>query len=105
MQILTVVGLIAAVAIITLVAIYLMQRSLDAPGGREGLGTGGSDMFGGLNEIFNPGGARADDSLKEHSESREVDPAEGDGLNQPSIFEVNPDGTPRRVTIRRDEIG
>ena len=63
----TVIGGVVILAV-TGVVIYLYQRSLDKPGGREGLGQVG-DMFGGLIEVFNPGEARARDGLSPRGDS------------------------------------
>ena len=62
------VTVIGGVVILAGVVIYLYQRSLDKPGGREGLGQVG-DMFGGLIEVFNPGEARARDGLSPRGDS------------------------------------
>lgn len=89
----------AVILIGTGAAIYFYQRSLDKPGGREGLGATG-DMFGVLTEIFNPGQARARDALKELEHSGPVTPTPEDD-DRPVRLVTNPDGTPRAVRIRK----
>lgn len=93
--------LVGGVAIlgVTGVLIYLYQRSLDKPGGREGLGATG-DLFGNLIEVFNPGHFRAREALKEMEHSGPVTPTP-DETDDPIRLLTNPDGTPRVVRIRR----
>jgi hypothetical protein len=88
-----------AILVATGVVIYLYQRSLDRPGGRDGLGQVG-DMFGGMIEVFNPGEARARDALKEIEHSGPVVPTP-DESEDPIRLVKNPDGTPRAIRIRR----
>jgi hypothetical protein len=88
-----------AILVVTGVVIYLYQRSLDKPGGREGLGQVG-DMFGGMIEVFNPGEARARDALKEIEHSGPIAPTP-DESEDPIRLVKNPDGTPRAIRIRR----
>jgi hypothetical protein len=85
---------------VTGVAIYRYQRSLDRPGGREGLGQVG-DMFGGLTEVFNPGEARAKEALREMEHSGPVTPTPDDEDDDPIRLLTHPDGTPRAIRIRR----
>jgi hypothetical protein len=87
------------ILVLTGVLIYLHQRSLDKPGGREGLGATG-DMFGNLIEVFNPGHARARDALKEIEHAGPVTPTPDD-TDDPIRLLTNPDGTPRAIRIRR----
>jgi len=88
------------ILVVTGVVIYLYQRSLDKPGGREGLGQVG-DMFGGVIEVFNPGEGRARDALKEMEHSGPVTPTPRDEDDDPIRLLTNPDGTPRAFRIRR----
>jgi hypothetical protein len=94
--------IVAGVAIlaVTGVVIFLYQRSLDRPGGREGLGQVG-DMFGGLIEVFNPGEARAKEALREMEHSGAVTPTPDDEDDDPIRLLTHPDGTPRAIRIRR----
>jgi hypothetical protein len=80
--------------------IYLYQRSLDKPGGRDGLGATG-DMFGNLIEVFNPGHDRARRALKEIEHAGPVTPTPDDLDKDPIRLLTNPDGTPRAIRIRR----
>ncbi len=89
----------AVILIGTGIAIWVHQRSLSRPGGREGLGQVG-DMFGGLIEVFNPGEARARDALKEIEHSGPVLPTPDDG-DDPVRLLTHPDGSPRAIRIRR----
>ncbi len=88
------------ILVVTGVAIYFYQRSLDRPGGRDGLGQVG-DMFGGLIEVFNPGEARAKEALKEMENSGPVTPTPDDEDDDPIRLLTHPDGTPRAIRIRR----
>ena len=89
----------AVILVLTGVVIYLYQRSLDKPGGRDGLGATG-DMFGNLIEVFNPGHARAREALKEMEHSGPVTPTPDDS-DDPIRLLTNPDGSPRAIRIRR----
>jgi hypothetical protein len=93
-----VVGVLILLA--TGVAVYLYQRSLGKPGGRDGLGATG-DMFGGLTEIFNPAAGRGRDALKELEHSGPVAPTPQDRDDDPIRLLTDPDGTPRAIRIRR----
>jgi hypothetical protein len=84
---------------VTGVAIYLYQRSLDKPGGREGLGSMG-DIFGGLIDVLEPGHGRAREALKEIENSGPVTPTPDDD-DDPIRLLTHPDGTPRAIRIRR----
>lgn len=95
----TLIGGVVILAV-TAVAIYLYQRSLGKPGGRDGLGATG-DMFGNLIEVFNPGHARARDALKEIEHSGPVTPTPRDQDDDPVRLLTHPDGTPRAIRIRR----
>ncbi len=88
------------ILLLTGVGIYLYQRSLGKPGGREGLGATG-DMFGGLIDVFNPGHGRARDALKELEHSGPVAPTPDDLDDDPIRLLTHPDGTPRAIRIRR----
>ena len=88
------------ILVVTGAAIYFYQRSLDRPGGRDGLGQVG-DMFGGLIEVFNPGEARAKEALREMEHSGPVTPTPDDEDDDPIRLLTHPDGTPRAIRIRR----
>jgi hypothetical protein len=92
---------VSAVVILVLtgVLVYVHQRSLDKPGGRDGLGATG-DMFGNLIEVFNPGHSRAREALKEIEHSGPVTPTP-DESDAPIQLLTHPDGTPRAIRIRR----
>ena len=88
------------ILVLTGVGIYLYQRSLDKPGGRDGLGASG-DMFGSLIDVFNPGHGRARDALKEIEHSGPVAPTPENLEDDPVRLLTHPDGTPRAIRIRR----
>ena len=83
---------------LTAVAVIVYQRSLDRPGGREGLGTMG-DAFGGLIDVFHPAHAEARDELRQLEHKGPVTPTPEAG-DDPLRLEFHPDGTPRAVRIR-----
>jgi hypothetical protein len=89
-----------AILVATGVAVYLYERSLGKPGGRDGLGATG-DMFGGLIDVFNPAAGRARDALKELEHSGPVAPTPQDRDDDPIRLVTDPDGTPRAIRIRR----
>ena len=86
------------VLVVTGLAIYFYQRSLDQPGGREGLGQVG-DVFGGLIDVLEPSHGRARDALKEIENAGPVTPTPDD--DDPIRLLTHPDGTPRAIRIRR----
>jgi hypothetical protein len=88
------------ILMVTGLAIYLYQRSLDQPGGREGLGQMG-DVFGGLIDVLEPGHGRARDALKEIENAGPVTPTPEDDEDDPIRLLTHPDGTPRAIRIRR----
>jgi hypothetical protein len=87
------------VLVVTGLAIYFYQRSLDQPGGREGLGQVG-DVFGGLIDVLEPSHGRARDALKEIENAGPVTPTPDDD-DDPIRLLTHPDGTPRAIRIRR----
>jgi hypothetical protein len=87
------------ILVVTGIAIYLYQRSLDRPGGREGLGQAG-DVFGGLIDVLEPGHGRAREALKEIENAGPVTPTPEDD-DAPIRLLTHPDGTPRAIRIRR----
>jgi len=89
------------VLVVTGLAIYVYQRSLDQPGGREGLGQVG-DVFGGLIDVLEPGHGRARDALKEIENAGPVTPTPDDD-DDPIRLLTHPDGTPRAIRIRRPQ--
>ena len=94
----TVVGGIVILGL-TAVAVWLYQRSLARPGGREGLG-GAADMLGNFIDVFHPEQSRARDALKEIEHSGPVTPVPDD-VDDPIRLLTDPDGTPRAIRIRR----
>jgi len=88
------------VLVVTGLAIYVYQRSLDQPGGREGLGQAG-DVFGGLIDVLEPGHGRAREALKEIENAGPVTPTPEDDDDDPIRLLTHPDGTPRAIRIHR----
>jgi hypothetical protein len=81
------------------VAIYCYQRSLDKPGGREGLGHVG-DMFGADRGVQPRGGTRP--RVAQGARARRPGTPTPDDLDDDPIrLLTNPDGTPRAIRIRR----
>jgi hypothetical protein len=89
-----------AILLVTGVAIYLYQRSLDKPGGREGLGQAG-DVFGGLIDVLEPGHGRAREALRDIENAGPVTPTPEDDDEDPIRLLTHPDGTPRAIRSRR----
>ena len=88
------------VLVVTGVAIYYYQRSLDKPGGREGLGQAG-DILGGLIDVLEPSHGRAREALRDIENAGPVTPTPEDDDDDPIRLLTNPDGTPRAIRIRR----
>ena len=95
----TVVGAVVILGL-TAAAVWLYQRSLAKPGGRDGLG-GAADMFANFIDVFHPEQSRARDALREIEHSGPVTPVPDDLDDDPVRLLTNPDGTPRAVRIRR----
>ena len=89
----------AAMVLLTVLGIVSYQRSLDRPGGRDGLGAVG-DVFGQLAGILDPQAGRARDFLKEQEAAGPVVPSPEDG-DDPVRLVTRPDGTPYAVRVRR----
>jgi hypothetical protein len=84
----------------TVLGLVWFQRSLDKPGGRDGLG-GIGDAFGNLIDVFEPGSARAARDLKQHENAGPVSRIPDDEDDDPIRLITDPDVTPRAVRIRR----
>ncbi|MFZ2503586.1 MAG: hypothetical protein WAW88_13060 [Nocardioides sp.] len=95
----TIVGIIVVFTVLTFVLIAF-QRSLDKPGGRTSAG-GFADALGGFIDVFDPAQKRATDNLNHEKRRGPVTPTPDDDLERPVVIETFPDGTPRRVRIRR----
>jgi len=88
-----------AMVLLTALAVIRMQRSLDKPGGRDGLGAIG-DALGNLIDVFDPGEARAKREHKHQQHKGPVTPSPDDG-DDPVRLVTGPDGRPRAVRIKR----
>ncbi len=91
---------VAMIFAITTVAIIRFQRSLDKPGGRDGLGSIG-DAFGNLIDVFEPAQARAARDLKAEEHKGPVTPSPDDDDERPVRLVLGPDGKPNAVRIKR----
>jgi len=92
-------GVALGMLLLAALAIYRLQRSLDRPGGREGMGSFG-DAFGNFIDVFDPGQARAQRDLKHEEHKGPVTPSPDDD-DDPVRLVNGPDGRPRAVRVRR----
>ena len=98
-ELLTVCGIAVAMVLVTTYVIVRFQRSLDRPGGREGLG-GVGDAFGNFIDVFDPGQSRAQRDLKHEEHKGPVTPSPDDD-DDPVRLVTGPDVRPRSVRVRR----
>ena len=96
-------GVGLGMVLLTAIAVIRMQRSLDRPGGRDGLG-GVGDAFGNFIDVFDPGQARAQRDLQHEEHKGPVTPAPDDEDDSVRLVK-GPDGTPRAVRIKRRPAG
>lgn len=96
------VAIFAVVALVAcVVAVGLLQRSLNKPGGREGLGTLGNGM-GVMDQFFNPSQGNAKEEQERQKRAQHVMPkAEDDDERRHGHVRYNPDGSPRSIRINR----
>ncbi|WP_370186430.1 hypothetical protein [Aeromicrobium sp.] len=89
------------VLVALVVALWLFQRSLDQPGGRDGLGTMGNGM-GVMDNFFSPSRADAAEELERQKRAAHVMPSpdEDDELRH-GLVRRNPDGSPRSIRLTR----
>ena len=92
-------GIAVAMVLVTTYVIVRFQRSLDRPGGREGLG-GVGDAFGNFIDVFDPGQSRAQRDLKHEEHKGPVTPSPDDD-DDPVRLVTGPDGRPRSVRVKR----
>jgi hypothetical protein len=102
-ELLTVCGIAVAMVLVTAYVIVRFQRSLDRPGGRDGLG-GIGDAFGNFIDVFDPAQAKAQRDLEAEEHKGPVAPTPDDE-DDPVRLVSGPDGTPRAVRIRRSRSG
>ena len=100
MDVLTQIGVIAGMVLATVVGLVWFQRSLDKPGGRDGLGSIG-DAFGNLSDVFDPAQARSARELKQHHDAGPVTRTPDGEDDDPIRGVLHPDGTRRAVRLRR----
>jgi hypothetical protein len=84
----------------TIVGLVRFQRSLDRPGGRDGMG-GIADAFGNLIDVYDPAQARAAREIKRYEDAGPVTRSPDDEDEDPVQLIRGPDGSPRAVRIRR----
>ena len=92
-------GVAVGMVVLTAVAIIRMQRSLEQPGGRAGMGSVG-DALGNFIDVFDPGQARAQRDLKHEEHKGPVTPSPDDD-DDPVRLVNGPEGRPRSVRVRR----
>lgn len=83
-----------------LLVVWWGNRMVRNPGPEA---TSMGDGFGGLIEAFNPGHARAREELERQERQGPVTPTPDDDDREPVRFERNPDGSLRKVRIRRPD--
>jgi hypothetical protein len=89
--------LIIGFAVAAVVGIVLMQRGLNKPGARDGMGALGGALTG-IEGLVNPGATNARAEIEEQTRERISIPSAGDGLKGVRIT-VDDDGVPTRVVI------
>jgi hypothetical protein len=92
---------IGGILVAGLVAVWLFQRSLDQPGGRAGLGTGGNGL-GLVENIFSPGRGDAREELDRQKKAGAVLPSADDHPPR-ELATFDEDGVMRSVTLRPRE--
>ena len=92
---------IGGVLVVGLLVTWSFQRSLDKPGGREGLGTGGNGL-GMVDAIFSPTRGDAKEELERQKKVGAVLPsADDEPPRQDADFDA--DGRLRRITVTRPQ--
>lgn len=90
---------IGGILVAGFVAVWLFQRSLDQPGGRAGLGTGGNGL-GLVENMFSPGRGDAREELDRQKKAGAVLPsADDEPPRTDAVFDD--EGQLRSVTLRR----
>lgn len=98
-QVLGVVAFGVGVLVVLVLALWLFQRSLDKPGGREGLGTMGNGM-GVMDNFFSPTRADAREELERQKRAAHVAPSpDDDEEERHGRVTRNPDGSPRSIRL------
>lgn len=86
---------------VLLVVLWLFMRSLDKPGGRDGLGTMGNSM-GMMDQFFSPSKADATAELEAQKSAQVVIPSAGDDDDRRhGHVDFHPDGRVRSIRIHR----
>lgn len=89
------------VLVVLVVVLWLFQRSLDKPGGRDGLGTMGNGM-GVMENFFSPSRADAKEELERQKRAAHVMPSpDEDDEQRHGRVRRNPDGSPRSIRLTR----
>jgi len=90
---------IAGILLVTVVAVWLFQRSVDRDGSIRTSSLG--DGLGNLIDVFDPGQARASRDLKEQQNVGPVTPTPDPDPDDPIRIDLGPGGMPQSVRIRR----
>ncbi|MFT4189281.1 MAG: hypothetical protein QM621_11945 [Aeromicrobium sp.] len=90
---------IGTILVVGFGATWMFQRSLDQPGGRDGLGTGGNGM-GMVENVFSPTRGDAREELERQKKVGAVLPSTDDSPPETNA-EFDADGTLRSVTFHR----
>ena len=102
-EVLGVAGFTVGVLVILIIGLVMFQRSLDKPGGREGLGTMGNGM-GVMENFFSPSGADAREEIEQQKRAAHVMPStDEDDDERHGHVTRNPDGSPRSIRLRMTE--
>jgi hypothetical protein len=89
------------VLVVLVVGLWLFQRSLDKPGGRDGLGTMGNGM-GVMDDFFSPSRADAREELDRQKRAAHVMPSpDEDDDQRHGRVSRHPDGSPRSIRLER----
>lgn len=87
--------------VVLVVVLWLFQRSLDKPGGRDGLGTMGNGM-GVMENFFSPSRADAKEELERQKRAAHVMPSpDEDDEQRHGQVRRNPDGSPGSIRLTR----
>ena len=102
-QVLGIAAFAVVVLVVLVVALVVFQRSLDKPGGREGLGTMGNGM-GVMENFFSPSKADAREEIERQKRAAHVMPSpDEDDQERHGHVTLNPDGSPRSIRLRMTE--
>lgn len=93
-------GVAATLVLLTVLAVWLQQRSLAKDGGRRATAMG--DGLGNVIDVFDPAQARASRDLKDQRNQGPVMPVPDPDPDDPIQLELGPDGMPAKARIKRE---